>query len=140
MTTVAVTRVEVLQTDQPSKPPKKPPVPNDFEVTNASICTLHLDMEIPPKTQTTGQSASTHVRILVWIRIQSHVWLCTLNQPPIRIAGEPIKQVSSFRYLGSLVEENGKCDAEIKARIGMAKANFGKMRDLLTNMSLNIQL
>ena len=83
MTTVAVTRIEVLQTDQPSKPPKKPPVPNDFEVTNASICTLHLDMEIPPKTQTTGQSASTHVRILVWIYIQSHVWPCTLNQPPI---------------------------------------------------------
>ena len=48
MTTVAITRVEVLQTGHPSKAPKKPQVPNDFEVTNASISTSHLDMEIPP--------------------------------------------------------------------------------------------
>ena len=51
-----------------------------------------------------------------------------------------MKQVTKFRYLGSLVTEDARCETEIKARIGMAKANFGKMRDLLTNLSLNPRL
>ena len=51
-----------------------------------------------------------------------------------------MSQVESFRYLGSLVSEDGRCDKEIRARIGMAKSNFGKMRKLLSNMSLNKKL
>ena len=58
----------------------------------------------------------------------------------ITLDGLGIKQVSSFRYLGSLVDEDGKCDTEIRTRIGMAKTNFGKMRGILTNMSLNTAL
>ena len=58
----------------------------------------------------------------------------------ITLEGVPIKQVNSFRYLGSLVSEDGKCDAEIRARIGMAKTNFGKMRSILSNLSLSIGL
>ena len=58
----------------------------------------------------------------------------------ITVEGISMKQVTKFRYLGSLMIEEGKCDAEIKARIGMAEANFGKMRDLLTNLKLNTQL
>ena len=56
------------------------------------------------------------------------------------IEGAPIKQVASFRYLGSLVTEDGRCDSEIRTRIGMAKSNFGKMRNILTDLSVNVQL
>ena len=35
-----------------------------------------------------------------------------------------LKQVDSFTYLRSLVSEEGRRDMEIRARIGMAKANF----------------
>lgn len=61
---------------------------------------------------------------------------------PINIGadGTALKQVESFRYLGSLVNEDGRCDSEIRSRIGIAKANFGSMRKILTNMSLDIQL
>ena len=50
----------------------------------------------------------------------------------MRMSDEDIKQVSTFRYLSSLMEENSKCDTEIKSRIGMAEANFGKIRGSLT--------
>ena len=43
----------------------------------------------------------------------------------VDIGGQTVKQVSSFRYLGSLVSEDGKCDAEIRSRIAMGKARFG---------------
>ena len=58
----------------------------------------------------------------------------------INIEGVAIRQVEKFKYLGSLVSEDGKCDEEIRARIAMGKANFGKMRNVLTNLGLNIQL
>ena len=58
----------------------------------------------------------------------------------ISIEGVAIKQVEKFRYLGSVVNEDGRCDGEIRARIAMGKANFGKMRNVMTNLGLNIQL
>lgn len=45
---------------------------------------------------------------------------------------ERIKQVGQFRYLGSLITDNGSCSKEIKARIGMAKTAFNRRRELLT--------
>ena len=31
----------------------------------------------------------------------------------VKVDGQAVKQVRSFRYLGSLVDEDGRCDAEI---------------------------
>ena len=56
------------------------------------------------------------------------------------VNGEAARQVSSFRYLGSLIFEDGRCDTEIKSRIAMAKGNFGKMRRILTNLSLGMNI
>ena len=50
-----------------------------------------------------------------------------------------LKQVT-FEYLGSVLSEGGRCESEIRARIGMAMVKFGKMRKLLTNPSLDAQL
>ena len=58
----------------------------------------------------------------------------------VNIGGQRVKQVSSFRYLGSLVSEDGKCDAEIRSRIAMGKARFGQMRRILTSMSLSSEV
>ena len=55
----------------------------------------------------------------------------------INIGGEVIKQVESFRYLGSLIDESGKCNADIKSRIAMGKAQFGQLRRILTCLNLN---
>ena len=46
-----------------------------------------------------------------------------------------IKQVNRFVYLGSLITSDGKCDEEIKRRIGMAKDAFNKMDKILKSHS-----
>ena len=58
----------------------------------------------------------------------------------VALAGETINQVATFRYLGSVVSEDGRCEAEIRTRIGMAKGNFGKIRNVLTNLRLDAKL
>jgi len=39
--------------------------------------------------------------------------------------------VKQFRYLGSVISEDGRCEQEIKTRIAMAKAAFNERRTLL---------
>ena len=56
----------------------------------------------------------------------------------IRIREEAIKQVDKFKYLGSVVTVDGRCESEIRQRIGIAKNAFDKMRNMLTNRHIRI--
>ena len=44
------------------------------------------------------------------------------------IEGQGVEQVTKFKYLGGNITENGRCETEIKTRIGMAKDAFGNRR------------
>ena len=46
----------------------------------------------------------------------------------ITVEGQSIEQVSKFRYLGSLISEDGRCLNDVKTRIGMAKDAFNEKR------------
>jgi len=50
----------------------------------------------------------------------------------IMINGSRIEQDKSFKYLGSTMTEDGKCETEIKVRIALAKEAFNERRELLT--------
>ena len=50
----------------------------------------------------------------------------------ILIDGQKVEQVDKFKYLGAWITEDGRCETEIKARIGMAKGAFSKRKELLT--------
>ncbi|VDP39366.1 unnamed protein product [Schistosoma margrebowiei] len=41
---------------------------------------------------------------------------------PITIDGEYLEDVKTFTYLGSIIDEHGGSDADVKARIGKARA------------------
>ena len=51
----------------------------------------------------------------------------------INVDGEALDQVKSYQYLGQIVTDDGRCDTEIKRRIGIAKTSFVKMKDVLTS-------
>ena len=50
----------------------------------------------------------------------------------ITVDGQRIEQVKSFKYLGSIVTEDGRSDVDVKSRIAMAKDAFNQRKDLLT--------
>ena len=50
-----------------------------------------------------------------------------------------LEQVTSFKYLGSTITEDGRCESEIDIRIAIAKAAFTKRRELLSR-AINIYL
>ena len=51
----------------------------------------------------------------------------------IMIDQKQLENVESFKYLGSILTNDGRCICEIKSRIAMAKAAFKKNRTLFTS-------
>ena len=54
-----------------------------------------------------------------------------IPQAKIYIDGHLIGQVPRFTYLGQLITEEGKCEEEIKRRIGQARTAFNNMKTVL---------
>ena len=50
----------------------------------------------------------------------------------IMIDGQKVEQVKTFKYLGSVIAEDGRCMDDIKQRIGCAKDAFNKRKELLS--------
>ena len=52
----------------------------------------------------------------------------SLNTLPcnVTVNGDKLEQVDQFSYLGSLITQDGRCDKEIKRRIGISKKRFSQ--------------
>jgi len=50
----------------------------------------------------------------------------------IMIEQKQLENVECFKYLGSMLTNDGRCTYEIKSRIAMAKAAFSKKKTLFT--------
>ena len=58
----------------------------------------------------------------------------------IIVKGKPVQQVDRMAYLGYTATEDGKCDKEIKRRIGIARTVFESMTKILTSRNISIEL
>ncbi|VDO48597.1 unnamed protein product [Schistosoma margrebowiei] len=54
----------------------------------------------------------------------------TENTNPITLDGETLEDVESFTYLGSIIDEQGGSDADVKARIGKAQTVFLQLKNI----------
>jgi hypothetical protein len=57
----------------------------------------------------------------------------------IMIDQKQLENVDSFKYLGSMLTNDGGCTCKIKYRVAMAKAAFNKKRTLF-NSTLDLEL
>ena len=58
----------------------------------------------------------------------------------ITIDQKQLENVKYFKYLGSMLTDDGRCTCEIKFRISMAKAAFNKKKNLFTSkLDLNLR-
>jgi hypothetical protein len=57
------------------------------------------------------------------------------NSFPVKLMTDykQLENVESFKYLGSMLTNDGRCTCEIKPRIATAKAAFNKKRGLFTS-------
>ena len=58
----------------------------------------------------------------------------------ITIDQKQLENVKCFKYLGSMLTDDGRCTCEIKSRFAMAKAAFNKKKKNLFTSKLDINL
>ena len=58
----------------------------------------------------------------------------------IIVEGKPIQEVDRMVYMGYMATEDGKCDKEIKRRIGIARTAFECMSKILTSRNISIEV
>ncbi|VDO67396.1 unnamed protein product [Schistosoma curassoni] len=49
---------------------------------------------------------------------------------PITIDGEELEDVKTSTYLGSIIDKHGRADADVKARIGKARAAYLQLMNI----------
>ncbi|VDO75495.1 unnamed protein product [Schistosoma margrebowiei] len=67
-------------------------------------------------------------------RILRYNTACT---DPVTIDGEDLEDVKTFRYLGSIIDEQVGSDANVKARIGKARAAYQQLRNIWNSKQLS---
>ncbi|VDP82525.1 unnamed protein product [Schistosoma curassoni] len=60
----------------------------------------------------------------------------TDNTNPITLDGETLEDVESFTYLGSIIDEQGGSDADVKARIGKTRTAFLHLKNIWNSKQL----
>ena len=65
---------------------------------------------------------------------------CEEGDEEVRLQGEILKRVDSFKYLGSTVAQDGELDAEINHRIQSGWKNWKNMTGVLCDRRINVKL
>ena len=60
------------------------------------------------------------------------------NQTPISLQGEALEQVDNFTYLGSIMDKQGGTGADVKVRIGKARAAFNQLKNIWKSGSYSV--
>ena len=69
-----------------------------------------------------------HIFVIVNIEFSNSYRSVTMT-----IDQKQLENVKCFKYLGSMLTDDGRCTCEIKSRIVMAKAAFNKKKNLSTS-------
>ncbi|VDO93581.1 unnamed protein product [Schistosoma curassoni] len=80
-------------------------------------------------------SGAVGLDIHIWkSRILRYNTECT---NPITIKGEDLEDVKTLTYLGSIFDEQGGSDADVKARIGKTRAAYLQLRNIWNSKQLS---
>lgn len=63
--------------------------------------------------------------------------ICRIN---IQTGNQLLEPVEHFKYLGSLINQDGRCVMEIRSRIAQAKSAFMNKKNLLCSNSMSIRV
>ena len=63
----------------------------------------------------------------------------TTANAPVTAGGEPIREVESFVYLGSVVDQQGGMDRDVTARIGKVRAAFVMLKKIWASGGISMR-
>ncbi|VDO43641.1 unnamed protein product [Schistosoma margrebowiei] len=88
--------------------------------------------------KTTSVAASTAVGLNVHKGKSMILQYNTTCTNSVTNDGEDLEDVKTFTYLGSIIDEDGGCDADVKPRIGKARATYLQLRNVWNSKYLSV--
>ncbi|VDO84347.1 unnamed protein product [Schistosoma margrebowiei] len=99
------------------------------------------DLALLSQTQQQMQEKTTSVAAAIGLNIHKEkskvLRYNTACTNPITIGGEDLQDVKTFTYLGSIIDEQGGSDADVKVRIGKARAAYLELRNIWNSKQLS---
>ncbi|VDO90605.1 unnamed protein product [Schistosoma curassoni] len=97
---------------------------------------LHTQQQMQEKT-TRVEAASTAVGLNIHKGKSKILRYNTVCTNPITIDGEDVEDVKTFTYLGSIINEHSRSDADVKARIGKARTAYSQLNNIWNSKQLS---
>ena len=63
-----------------------------------------------------------------------------VSTTPIILEGDGLEDVTGFTYLGSIVDKQGRMDANVKVRTGRARAAFLQVKNIWVSLNLTVNI
>ncbi|VDP27031.1 unnamed protein product [Schistosoma margrebowiei] len=82
----------------------------------------------------------THERMQTKTASAAAVSASAYSSNPITLDGETLEDVESFTCLGSIIDEQGGSDADVKARIGKARTAFLQLKNIWNSKQLSTNI
>lgn len=60
------------------------------------------------------------------------------NTNPITLSRSPLEEVQSFTYLGSIIDQHGGTEADVKARTGKTRGAFIQLKNIWASRELTL--
>ena len=109
---------------------------DDLDFADDLALLSHNHTQMQDKTTRLGEtSAGTGLKINK--RKTELMKINTTARAPVTVGGEPIREVESFVYLGSVVDKQGGTDRDVSSRIGKARAAFIILKNIWASMKIS---
>ncbi|VDO95802.1 unnamed protein product [Schistosoma margrebowiei] len=112
---------------------------DDLDFTNDLALLSHSHEQMQMKTASVA-AVSASVGLSIHKRKTKVLKFKAENKNPITLDGETLEDVESFTYLGSIIDEKGGSDADVKARIGKASVAFLQLKNIWNSKQLSTNI
>ncbi|CAH8630689.1 unnamed protein product [Schistosoma intercalatum] len=112
---------------------------NDLDFSDDQALLSHIHEEMQIKTANVA-AVSVSVGLNIHKGKTKVLKFKTENTNSITLDGETLEDLESFTYLGSIIDEQGGSDADVKARIGKARVAFLQLKNIWNSKQLSTNI
>ncbi|VDP34347.1 unnamed protein product [Schistosoma mattheei] len=109
---------------------------DDLDFTDDLAPLSHTQQQIQEKTASVA-AASEALGLNIHRRKSKIFRYNTACTNSITLDGEDLEDVKTFTYLGSIIDEHGESDADVKARIGKARIAYLQLQNIWNSKQLS---
>nr|KAG5694517.1 hypothetical protein BaRGS_030392 [Batillaria attramentaria] len=111
---------------------------DDLDFADDLALLSHSHSQMQDKT-TCLEATSAGTRLKINRKETELMKINTTANTPVTVGGEPIREVESFVYLGSVVDGQGGTDRDVTARIGKARAAMVMLKNVWASKVVSIR-